>query len=233
MFDPMEILEPRRMLSAVAAHVAGSTLKITGTPGNDAIVVSLKGTTLNVNANGASRQFAAAGVKLIDIRGKGGQDKLRIAAPIASRLNGGPIRNPLVTGQLPTSGSTLSVAPDGAAACSLTKTGAGTLNLNGGNAYTGGNVVYDGALHLNGNNAFTTGAFVNSGTLNPNCNVDLGGGALNINAAPGGVFLLNPGGALVYNGTLNLGPGGAFNLHDFALNAANHTSGLVIADNPA
>ena len=88
-FNSIETLESRRMLSAVAAHVVGSMLKITGTPDNDTIVVSLDGKTLTVQANRTARKFPAKGVKLITINGGAGHDVLQVDAPIACKLVGG------------------------------------------------------------------------------------------------------------------------------------------------
>ena len=105
----------------------------------------------------------------------------------------------------------------------LTKTGAGTLTLNGGTNYIAGLTVSDGTVNLNGisTNAISGGALailVNGGTLNANVVNSLGGGVEGItvnggtlvaktnNAFSGGVTI-NNGGTVTSMAVDSLGTG--------------------------
>ena len=79
-------------------------------------------------------------------------------------------------------------------ACSLTKTGNGTLRLNGAGSYSGGTMLSQGAITLGIDNALGSGGFnFAAGTLNANNSTDSTIGALTLTA----------------DSTLNLSPGGA------------------------
>ncbi|HEV8607674.1 MAG TPA: beta-galactosidase [Tepidisphaeraceae bacterium] len=67
-----EHLEPRRLLAANLSHTAGGLVNITGTSGDDAIVLSQKGRKLMVSVNANRKAFALNAVKKIRIAcGKG------------------------------------------------------------------------------------------------------------------------------------------------------------------
>ena len=83
-----EELESRTLLSAA---LDGRILEISGTDGNDTIIVGLDGTNLTVNENGAVSTFAVADVKRIEINGGNGNDILTVneAVNIMAVLKGG------------------------------------------------------------------------------------------------------------------------------------------------
>ncbi len=191
-FNTIESLESRRMLSAVAAHVVGSTLKVTGTPRNDSIVVSLKGQTLTVKANKIARTFPAKGVKLIDLRGGGGNDKLQVTAPIAYKLNGGKTTTPVVTGLSPVQTiPTTNTFQASSSTLRLTQPSSSTLCLTqpaGGATATSSSTVTlsGGTLKLSGANSTSSVTILTGGTTCLNsfggAVIDSGTGTLTINA---------------------------------------------------
>lgn len=103
----VERLEGRRLLSAsVGAVLLGGELRVTGTEGNDTIVVSLHagdGTRLDVSLNGATSSFAVSAIRRIRIDGRDGNDSVRIDQSngnisIPARLSGGEGDDTLVGG---------------------------------------------------------------------------------------------------------------------------------------
>src|SRR6185312_15815524 len=91
-------LEAREM-PAVAVLLAGGTLTISGTAGNDRITVYQSGPDLVV-LDGTAEAFrtAAAGVTNIAIDGGGGNDSIRIAPSVTqpAAIDGGSGNNKLV-----------------------------------------------------------------------------------------------------------------------------------------
>ncbi len=127
---------------------------------------------------------------------------------------------------LAVSASTMTVGggiDDGTSTFALTKSGAGTLILNGANGYDGLTTVNGGVLTLAGNNSGTAGGVtLSAGTLNINNNNALGTGTFTIaggiinNTSAGAVLNTTNNNVQLWNGSftftggqdLNLGTGG-------------------------
>jgi Ca2+-binding RTX toxin-like protein len=82
-----EFLEPRVLMAVSVSH---GVLNITGSGGNDAIVVSRVGGFISVDINGATQSVRLRGIKSILIKGLGGNDSLRVKGPLPAKLLGGP-----------------------------------------------------------------------------------------------------------------------------------------------
>jgi len=102
-------LEPlsQRALPAVTASLAGGTLSILGTPGNDFIQVQLSqnNTQIAVVSSAVTiAQFPFASVTLINVQGLAGDDRLQIDKnlPTPATLDGGDGRDILIGGAGPT-----------------------------------------------------------------------------------------------------------------------------------
>lgn len=78
----LESLEPRRLLSAA---VRGSTLVVTGTPGNDAITIDYnkQDSTYQVSINKSVQTFNAKAVKAISVDAGNGKDNVSITPRVA------------------------------------------------------------------------------------------------------------------------------------------------------
>lgn len=69
-------LEPRRLL-AVSLLPSG-ILSVTGTSGNDSLILNKTAGVLNVSFNGATQDFALSSVTTVQFNGHGGDDTLRV-----------------------------------------------------------------------------------------------------------------------------------------------------------
>jgi hypothetical protein len=69
-----ELLEARQLLSGTFQLAAGGLVNITGTSGDDAIVLSQKGKRLSVSVNGQSKSFALKAIKKLKINCGDGND---------------------------------------------------------------------------------------------------------------------------------------------------------------
>jgi hypothetical protein len=86
-----EILESRQLL---AASVAGTTLNIDGTTGNDKILIGLSndGNSFKVTIGTKAKQFAKRGIKTINANGGLGNDTINVLANLGKikiNINGG------------------------------------------------------------------------------------------------------------------------------------------------
>lgn len=80
-----EMLERRLLLSA---SVKGGVLNVNGTNGNNVIVVSKSGNSINVTIDGATESFPRAGITSVRINGRGGNDSLREKDPLPAIILG-------------------------------------------------------------------------------------------------------------------------------------------------
>jgi uncharacterized protein YkwD len=90
----VEVLEDRDLLAGNIA-LANGALKVSGTPRNDTVTVSLAGDKLEVDLTGSanlSRTFNLAEVGSIHFNGNGGFDRLINNTSVPSRFNAGTAR---------------------------------------------------------------------------------------------------------------------------------------------
>ncbi|NDG70772.1 MAG: PEP-CTERM sorting domain-containing protein [Proteobacteria bacterium] len=113
---------------------------------------------------------------------------------------------------------------------SMTKSGAGTVTLNGTNTYTGGTTISSGTLAFNNDSALGTGAVTLNGTLSALANATLSN---NISVATAGTFRVGSGntftssGAISGNGSVSKNSGGTL---DFSAATANSFAGGMKID---
>src|SRR5436190_21578106 len=81
-----EQLESRLLLSA---SVKAGALRVNGSGGNDQIVVSQSGGSINVNINGKTSSFPANSINDILIKGFGGADSLRVKGSLGATMLAG------------------------------------------------------------------------------------------------------------------------------------------------
>jgi Ca2+-binding RTX toxin-like protein len=84
-----EFHEPLERRLFLSASVKAGVLRVNGTGGNDEILVSRSGSSINVDINGSSQSFPARGIKSVRIKGFEGDDSLRGKGPISTNILAG------------------------------------------------------------------------------------------------------------------------------------------------
>ena len=142
-----------------------------GSSGSAAANLVIDGATLQYNSTGAGdtsdRQFTvgSSGATL-DASGSGA---LTLSNSGAAAMSGSGSRTLTLTGTNTAANTLAAGVGDGAAATSLTKSGAGSWTLTGSNSYTGSTLISAGTLTLSGSAALGSGSALT-----------LGGGALDL-----------------------------------------------------
>ncbi|MCW5555849.1 MAG: PASTA domain-containing protein [Verrucomicrobiae bacterium] len=181
-------------LNGGTLHLAlnGSVNAHNTTVGDNAIIVSDRSTA----GSGVTNTFGPLGIGMQILSVTAGANATSGTAGVtfgATTLSGHATFE-VVNGGSAGTRLTLGAIGESGGARSVTKTGNGTLLLNGAGSYTGGTTLSEGVITLGVANALGSGGFnFAGGTLNANNTTDNTIGAL----------------ALTANSTLNLSPGGA------------------------